>query len=412
VCGSTVGHVLHHQTLVALDELNAQSDVNIVACARCGLGFADIHTSQVELDETYEKHSKYADTSLYAGEQIVNAPPDAPWDMERLRGTADFLAGSVGNRTARVLDVGCATGTFLGFMGELGYRNLTGLDPSPVATQTARALHRVDTITGSFTTLPATAGPFDLITLQHVLEHLADVRIAVQAMRRLLDDGGLAYVEVPDAERYADFLVAPVHDFNTEHINHFSLELLDRTMASEGFTAVSLGRKEVRCSATDLYPVAFGLWRKGGAAVPLGDRRDDALAQGLRRYVSASADLMRAFDQHLRSELAGADSIAIWGVGQLAMKLLHDTVLGSTRIAAVVDGSPQKHGMHVGGHRVESPQALSDLLAAPHPPPVVVTSIHHQEAILANVRAVVPPGGKIVTLPRPDLAEVSLSAQN
>ena len=136
------------------------------------------------------------------------------------------------------------------------------------------------------------------------------------------------YLEVPDAEHYADHLVAPFHDFNTEHINHFSLGLLERFMAMQGFEKIASGHKTVMCSAVDTYPAIYGLWRR----VDTDDRTPRSSASTTRstpasRYIEMSNALLTRIDAHLTAEVGVADGVIVWGAGQLAMKLLSTTVL-------------------------------------------------------------------------------------
>lgn len=396
VCTNTEGEVLHHQQYHAPSELNAPAEVDIVACARCGLGFADLPTTQATLDETYRDHSKYADTSLYAQEDDENEiefqmPTDAPWDLQRLAGTAAWLATKV-DPSVRVLDAGCATGALLGFLQKEGFRNIVGLDPSPVATATAARAYGVQTVTGSFLTPPDDIGQFDVVVLSHVLEHIADVAGSIAGMWQLTRPGGFVYIEVPDAERYVDHLVAPYHDFNTEHINHFSGRVLRLAMELGGFETVLVEQKDVLCSPTDLYPATYGLFRRTKApATDVVVERDDALVDALRRYATASGELLNSIGERIRHELGG-DPLVVWGAGQLSMKLLAGP-LSDMDVVALVDTSAGKWGQRYGDLVVVGP---ADLPA--DDTPLLVTSIHHQASIRASIESSFP--GRSVTVLR------------
>lgn len=382
LCAGTGGPVLHAQNFAVMDELGMESQVDIVACGTCGMVFNDISTQQADLDRTYEEHSKYADTTLYGDEGEVELSPEAPWDVERLESTAAWLDSVLADKDLRLLDAGCATGTFLGALKGLGWENLVGLDPSPVATETATRVHGVETVTGSFLEPPGDIGEFDVVALSHVLEHLVDVRGAVEGIRTLTRPGGFAYLEVPDASAYADHLVAPFHDFNTEHINHFSLPLLCRLMEAFGFTEVESGAKVIRCSATHDYPAIFGLWQRSSenSKPEAFAGRDEELLVAIRGYVERSSELLSRFDATLNSELEGQDDVAIWGAGQLALKILAETVLAEKNVVSIIDGSPQKQGMHLGGRVVGAPEELRD-----NDCPVVVASVHHAESIVRAI---------------------------
>ena len=280
-----------------------------------------------------------------------------------------------------MLDAGCATGSLLGFLKREGFTNVVGLDPSPVATATAARLHGVEAVAGSFITPPAGLGQFDVIVLSHVLEHLLEVRAAVASMFSLLRPGGLVYLEVPDATRYAALLVAPFHDFNTEHINHFSPHTLRWLMAAHGFTEVVVDRKVVLCSPTDPYPALFGIWRRPEHAVATTDdvARDEELTAAIHDYIHRSGELMDHYTEMLNETIDG-NEIVLWGAGQLTMKLLAGP-LRDVRVRAVIDTSPQKQGLHIGEVEILAPDAIRELAF-----PIVVGSVHHEASIVHTIR--------------------------
>ena len=380
--------MLHHQKFIAPHELHVPREYDVVACARCGFVYADQAMTQEQLDADYESHSKYAsnvaaDTSrtIPATAAAIAAPTDSRWDAERLEDVAGYLAERL-VPSARVLDAGCSSGTFLRFLQERGFTETLGLDPSHVAVASALASNRVRALAGSFTSPPSGIGTFDVVTLSHTLEHITDVRGAIASLHALLRDKGLAYVEVPDAERYDRFLVAPFHDFNTEHINHFSIGVLRQLMTASGFEELDSGAKIVYCSPVDKYPAIYGLWRKRAQhCVQEAFKRDESLVRAAKRYVVASRERMNRIDCDLRVALAMHPNVILWGAGQLAMKLLCDTVLEEKNVVAIVDSSPQRHGMHVGSAEIVPPTALRDV----PPYPIVIASIHSDAAIADTI---------------------------
>ena len=382
VCANKLGTILHHQVFIVPAELQAVSKVDVVSCDHCGACFSDLPTPQEDLDDTYRDHSKYADTTLYSEEETDRPPTDAPWDLERLAGTAAWLAEHA-PLDARVLDAGCATGALLGFLKAEGFADLVGLDPSPLATRTASRTYGVPTVTGSFFNPPNDIGLFDVVVLSHVLEHLTDVRGAIDGMWQLTRPGGQVYIEVPDASRYADHLVAPFHDFNTEHINHFSRHTLQLAMELAGFETIHMDTKDVMCSPADAYPALFGLFRRiDSPGEPPALVRDDDLPAAIVRYVARSEELMANLTQHIRTQL-GDRPMIVWGAGQLAMKLLAE--LRDNEIVALVDTSESKWGLEFGDQIVVGPIAIAD-----NDDPILITSIHHQASIENSIRALLP----------------------
>jgi SAM-dependent methyltransferase len=372
ICAEASCEVLHTQRFVLPDGHPLARGYDVVSCQRCGFVYADTSVSQRDYDAFYRQCSKYQD------DQTATGGGEAAWDAERLRQTAAALADFLPDREARILDVGCANGGLLRALADLGYRRLTGIDPSPVCAANTRRLAGARAEAGSLAELPRDLGPFDGIVLSHVLEHVQELQAAVAAVAGLLAEGGCIYIEVPDAARYAECLVAPFQDFNTEHINHFSLGCLANLGRTAGLTVARKGTKTLQSPPPLPYPAAFAFFRKGQprALVP-----DTELRGQVVKYIEASSRLLAAIDARLREAVAASPDVIVWGTGQLALKLLAETALGQARIAAFVDGNPINHGRSLYGRRVLAP---AEAAALPHP--IVITSILHQEEIRHVIR--------------------------
>lgn len=98
----------------------------------------------------------------------------------------------------RVLDVGCGDATFLRRARELGWRG-EGVDFDPGAVAAARA-HGFDVRLGSVEAYARERASFDVITCNHVIEHVYDPRDLLNALYRLLKPGGRLWLETPNVE--------------------------------------------------------------------------------------------------------------------------------------------------------------------------------------------------------------------
>lgn len=380
-------------------DFTSEPTIDVALCVRCGMGFTAEVPPQLEVDARYEAHSKYAvHVPKPAGSAAMSrfdARAEPEWDLERLRHTAAFLA-QLCTPKAPTLDVGCATGALLAALEEAGFTQLFGLEPSPEAVRTAAATTRATVYVGSAFAPPPGLPQMQLVTLSHVLEHVADVHAVLAATVGLLAEGGLLYVEVPDATRYHEYVAAPYQDFNTEHLNHFSPGLMDRAVVQHGLQRVRLERKTSRCAPTAPYPATFGVWRKpaspNGQPAPQAGR-DDELPAALARYAELSAARMEALDAQLARALQAGDRVVVWGAGELLLKLLKSSVLGRCRIEAIIDASPSKQGRRIEGTTITAPTALP-----PSQLPIVVTSLVHRDSIVDALRARFGPKRPIVAL--------------
>ena len=135
-----------------------------------------------------------------------------------------------------LLDVGCGDGSFLEFATSLGW-SAVGVDPDPAAVAAARR-RGVQAMTGGLESQGYPSGRFDVIVLNHVIEHVHEpVRLLCEC-RRLLTEGGRVVIATPNAQsalhlRYREHwrgLEPP------RHLRVYSLEGLESDLRSAGLT--------------------------------------------------------------------------------------------------------------------------------------------------------------------------------
>ncbi len=367
---------VHTQPFVLPEGHPLGGGYDVLGCEACGFVYADSNVTQAAYDAYYARLSKYEDPRTATG------GGDQPWDDARLEETARTLAGQLPDPNAKIVDVGCANGGVLRHLSRLGFRQLLGVDPSARCAAAVGSIPGATGLVGSLFSLPRDACGADAVVLSHVLEHVEELRRGLVAARRLLRPGGIIYVEVPDATRYADCLAAPFQDFNTEHVNHFGPVSLASLLALEGFEVLAVRRKTIAASAGVPYPAVYAIGRAAaGTPAPRTPPRDDELLPAIHDYVRRSAALMRTIDGGLAPLLDPPTPILVWGVGQLTFKLLAMTRLADVPIRAFVDTAPTYHGMTLRGAPIVPPEAL-----ARYPEPVLIGTLLHGDAIEARLR--------------------------
>jgi 2-polyprenyl-3-methyl-5-hydroxy-6-metoxy-1,4-benzoquinol methylase len=369
ICDSTSVDVLHHQRFVLAEGHPLGAGYDVVCCEQCGFVYANTNVSQAEYDEYYASLSHYES-------ELSTGGGDSPGDEQRLLDTAQEIVEQFGTGVS-VLDVGCANGGLLRKLREIGMTGeLVGVDPSPVCVRNTQA-HGVRGEVGGLFDLPSGLGTFDVVVLSHVLEHVQDAGSAIENLKTVLADGGGIFIESPDASRYKDHIVAPLQDFNTEHINHFSPRSLANLMARRGLRETHAGRRVLQVPPPTTYPALSGVFRIGDPGEVV---RDTELREDIEIYIERSREILDAIDARLRSVLERSPEVVVWGTGQLAMKLLAESALGDAKIVAFIDGNRINQGQRLQGAPILAPDEARN-----YPQPIVVTTTIHQDAIARTV---------------------------
>lgn len=140
------------------------------------------------------------------------------------------------NRDIRVVDLGCGPGYFVSWLVSSGYRNVIGVDGSPVLLAMAKERGLPTVQDDILNYLEVNTGGVDVISLFHVLEHfsLDEAHHLMRLINRNLNKGGLCLVAVPNV--MAPFPVNAYGDIS--HRLYFSWLSLRQLLVSAGFTKV------------------------------------------------------------------------------------------------------------------------------------------------------------------------------
>lgn len=136
----------------------------------------------------------------------------------------------------RVLDIGCGRGITLSQLKDDGWE-ASGVEISDVAATHARCLLGDTVFVGDVLAAPWPDGSFDVVNIWHVLEHLPDPTEVLAKSRRLLREGGLLVVAVPNFESFQARIAGP-HWFHLDvprHYWHFGEKTLRDLLEKEGF---------------------------------------------------------------------------------------------------------------------------------------------------------------------------------
>ena len=359
-----------------------------MSCYVCGCGFADIVVPNAYYENYYRSLAKYGGESASKSRTTSSSSPmfeqrpvrDPAWLEKKANDSALRIESELPSRAARILDVGCSTGALLGALTRRGFENVRGVDPSAESVRLANTRPGVHAEVGVLSSLPVTDNGFDCICLTGVLEHIWDVDEAVRSVLPLLRPNGIVYIEVPDGSRYLDPYVSPFEDFNTEHVNHFSLAQLRVLAARHSMETVNETSYTAALTSTVSTSCVAVTWMVGGS-VRQGLKRDDALEDALRAFAERSIQDMSRIENMLEQSLAKSDQYVLWGIGESAFKLLALTPLAVRQASLYADSNLSRHGFRFDGAPVVFPTEIKS-----GPVPIVIGSLTQAESI-ANALA-------------------------
>jgi len=136
----------------------------------------------------------YAELRQGAGSLLDRLHGSSPFVRERAARSVFWLPAAA---RGRLLDIGCGNGRFLNRMRSLGWQ-VAGVDFDADAVRVARNHYGLDARCGSADAVGFEPASFDVVTLDHVIEHLPDPRASLAAAASLLRPGGTLALATPN----------------------------------------------------------------------------------------------------------------------------------------------------------------------------------------------------------------------
>lgn len=221
LCGSDE----YTELFVARDRLvGLPGEFPVVRCTHCQFVFLNPRPTSSSLPAWYP--------DVY---YPVGGGAETPEAIDVARGLLQRVESAQPGQPLSILDVGCGTGLFLKFARDAGYQ-VRGIELSQSAVTYGQQVYGLPIETGTIESADLPENSFDVITMWHVLEHLADPVGALERITDLLKQGGLLLFGVPNIESYEAKLFGR-RWFSLDaprHLGHFSPQTAKRAVEEAG----------------------------------------------------------------------------------------------------------------------------------------------------------------------------------
>ena len=207
-----------------------KNPMQTVICTGCGLVWTDPRPSAEETKKFYaqEYRQKYKSTFQPKLKHVYRDMKRAVARYERIK---PYLQPGF-----RVLDIGAGAGFFPYVVKQNGFE-ISGLEPNEGYARYANDEFNLDVKVGFIQDINFEVEAFDIVTLNHVLEHLEDPGAGLARIFDWLKPGGYLNVEVPNIEATYH---APGNKFHLAHLYTFNPENLKRLGEKAGFAVTDL----------------------------------------------------------------------------------------------------------------------------------------------------------------------------
>jgi 2-polyprenyl-3-methyl-5-hydroxy-6-metoxy-1,4-benzoquinol methylase len=211
-----------------------EEQFQVVRCIDCTLVYlANPPTDEILYDE-YFGATQYNASDYH--EKSVSEPLSKLFDINQKR----VALIKIEKRSGRLLDVGCGLGFFMKSAFDSGF-DTYGIDISRRAVNYAGESFDLKADAIPIDELLMRGDKFDIITLWHVLEHFLNPGEELNKITKLLNDGGLCFIEVPNL-RSLKFMLSRQKWIGGNHPRYhrtfFTRTTLERILKKSGFVNI------------------------------------------------------------------------------------------------------------------------------------------------------------------------------
>ena len=232
-------------------------DISVIECRTCGLvfvqtkeGINDLNLKKIYSSNYFLERNEYFDQGKK--ENLKGVKQEHHQDF---RNGLDLIKKY--KNSGRLLDIGCATGTFLNLARSQGWQ-ACGIDISEFAVSQVQSHYNIEAYVGTLSEINFPDASFDVITLWDVLEHFTSPSEELKEIHRVLKDDGIILFNTPNEKALIRKVAQYLYQFSGSrisaparklhhifHLYYFSANTLKALLQKSGFEVVELKGKPI-----------------------------------------------------------------------------------------------------------------------------------------------------------------------
>jgi len=352
-CGNLDGSVLYQYA-------------KINACEKCGHIYNDLSLDEINSLMNYY-NSEYALSNIGSTDKIGDRPGNNNQNTARRYDQQyKFIADYI-KEDCRILDVGCAMGGFLNYLSTKGVKNLAGIDPIEKYIDYAKKNSNHNIKNGSVESIPFSDKVFDILVMDQVMEHVTSPVQAFREAKRVLVDGGLLSISVPDASRYYENYFFDFFWFLIrEHIQHYDLGHLKLLAAREGFELVAFNRSDNPIVNEKMVLPNLSILFSLAGNTANSNINDDyfALKKEIKGYIDDEFKKLDKKKVIIKSLIDSQRAVYVWGIGREFLYLFESASLKKCNLSGLIDINEYKQkNFSVNSHKINDKSILKKAIA-------------------------------------------------
>lgn len=179
------------------------------------------------------KNNKFVDYSSYHRDEEYFAEEKLFRNIFQKR----FNTIKTFKKSGRVLDIGASHGVMLDIFAQDGWETF-GVEPSRSAERAKSNGHTI--YQTSFEKAKLKNNFFDVVILNHTLEHVNNPAVVLKKVKSVLNPGGIVYIDVPNFDSFSRKFAGSSWKYllPKEHVFHFTPKTLNSVASNSGLKVI------------------------------------------------------------------------------------------------------------------------------------------------------------------------------